>query len=820
MLRNIAFTSSLLGLAVAAPKSYGSPSYPSGPVQQSPPAYQAPSSQGHSSNGIPTPSSNGTGPYQPAVTQIHHVTVTDHVTTTDHVTATDAGCAGGAAPSEGSAPSSAAGASGSYVANSAALSSAAASLALPSYTPAGPPTNVPAPPAATLLPATGPSHDAQNLTHLAPATSNNLYYSHNGSDTSVDHMFASLDMNFTKPAVVLENSAYVSNVTCSTDGIGITFNDDQGYNYAKQQWPSFGGDFILVSHSDGCKNTTATQRTFWQVSDAQFDDDNKACDVKCSEIGIDQAANDMHAEWGTWNQGGSDSSGSAAGSPSQTSEAPVTSITPPPSSAELQARGLWGDITSVWGDATSAVASVGESVVSEVTSKAESVVSVVTSKAVSAADKSFATSLTVDINASPTKTADNAPWPSAAEIVTVGGIGAYCVGCGAKGHADVSGSADISFLELKIKSGQFSVKGNMDATMGLGLDAPDGASFSPFNKKIELVQIPLSPLEIPEILVIGPYINLDADVNVDVKASGNIMMQVGASMPNFQATVDLLDKSKNTQSGFTPQWTKKFDAKGEITVTTTLGLPVELGFGLDVRALPSLNANVSVTNTASVTAYGNYSNVPGPCMDGVGWGIHFNDNVDLSVFGLYDDNLFSWQSPDVASGCIGGKNQTSSSTTSSATKAPSSGASIPLNTSGSPYQPTNGTANQTPKATPGTPAASGSASATPKQSGKPYSPTYSPSATDSPSSSSKVSSTRGESSTPSPIGAPYQPPKASSAKSFPSASAGTTLATSKSEDSSSKTSSDVDTKTSSSSSESKTRSLSTPTPKPTYNPPK
>ena len=780
MLRNIAFTSTLLGLTAAAPQGYGPPSYPSGSLQQTPSAPRSSPSEHHSSNGVPKPSYNGTGPYQSGATQVHHVTVTDHVT------ATDAGCAGGSA-------SSAAGASGSYAPAATAISAAASNAQLPTYSAAGPPTGVSTPPANTLAPATGPSHDANNLTHLAPATSNNLYYANPGADTDLDHMFASLDVTFNKPAVVLENSAYVSNVTCSTDGIGVIFNGDQGYNYAKQQWPTFGNDFILVSHSDGCKDTSPNQRTFWQVTGAQFDDSSKACDVKCSEVGIDQAASDMTAQWGSYNQGGSNSAG-GPGSPSQTLEAPVTSITPAPSyspqsGGNLQGRDIWGDITSDFGDATSAVGSVvGDatsavgSVVSVATSDAASVVSQVTSAAVSAADKSFSTTLTMDINASPTSTAGNAPWPSAAEIISVSGIDAYCVGCGAKGHADVSGAAEISFLQAKIKSGTFSMKGNLDATLGLGLDAKDGASFSPFSKEIQLVEIPLSPLEIPEILVIGPYINVDASVSVDMKAAGDIMVQVGASMPNFEATVDLLDQSKNKQSGFTPQWTKKFDASGSVTVSTTLGLPVELGFGLDVRALPSLKANVSITNTASVTAYGNYSNVPGPCMDGVGWGINFADDVEFDVFGLYSDKIAHWQSPDVASGCIGGKNQTSS-------------------TSSASDKPTN-----TPKSSPGTPGAS--ATPTGKQSGKPYSPTYSPSpATGTPGSTPKGYSTRQHQSgtpSPSPIGSPYNPPKDSSSKSYPSSPASTTLATSKSKGDSS--------------SESKTPTKATPTPGATYTP--
>ena len=792
MIRNVAFTSSLLGLAAAAPQAYGGPSYPS--ADKSPSGYQSSHYTPHSTPSSKTPGGYSGAPYQPPV-----ATSTHHITVTDHVTATDGGCSASAgANAYGGAGSSAAGASGSYAPNSGVLGSIASSMPLPAYTPAGPP-NAPAPPAATLAPATGPEHNGNNLTHLAPTNDNNLYFTHPGADTALDHMFASLDMNFAKPAVVLENSAYIQNVACSADGLGLTFNGDEGYNYAKQKWPSFGGDFILVSYSDGCKDSDAAEHTFWQVTDATFDDEKKACDVKCSEVGIDKAANDMHAEWGSWapQAGNTYASG---GTPSQ-SGGPASSITPAPSTDGLDERGL-GDL---WDDLTSKAGSV----VDDVTSKAGSVVDEVTSKAVEAADKSFATSFTMDINASPKSTAASAPWPSAVEIIKVKGVDTYCVGCGAKGHADVSGSADISFLEAKIKSGTFSLKGNLEAQLGLGLEG--SASASPFSKSIDIVTIPLSPFEIPGILVLGPYINVAADVSVDLEASGKMMMQVGAKMPNFEASLDLTDKSKNKQSGFTPQISKKFEAEGEITVSTTLGLPVELGIGLDVRAIDALDLNVSISNTASVTAYGNYSNQPGPCYKGIGWGVHFNDDVDFAVSHLYSDNLFSWQSPDVASGCIGGKNETTSSSSAASTPQKTPG-STPNATptgkhTGSQYSPTN-------SPTPG----SGSETPTAKHSGSQYSPTNS--ATPGTSSATPTAKHSGSayapgSSTPStntPTGSAYQPPKESSTKTYPSASTEkTTLATSKTESESSKTSS---------SSSSTKKSTETPSTTPKYNSPK
>ncbi|KAL9082507.1 MAG: hypothetical protein Q9159_006365 [Coniocarpon cinnabarinum] len=740
---------SLMSLASAAPQQYGHP-------------YHSPSKSSNASSSYDH--NNATyarHPHTRPIPQPSHVTITDHVTVTDHVIATGTACAGANDDSIPSSSDALSANAAAYVPNTAALVSIASAQQLPQTLESSPALAAPAA-TQTLIPATRPDHNPRNLSHLAPSNVGNLYYSSN-DDTQHDHTFADLGLNYTKPAVVLEHSSYISNITCSDRGLVLHFNDGEGYEYAKQQWPSLGGDFILVSHSDGCNNVTPPQRTFWQVHGTTFDDDSQGCNVESSPISIAEAAHEMKASWGSFDTANGASNTTSYVPTSVPSQATAAQITPPPSPEDVQKRGLWGDVTSEWGKATSKVGSV----VSDVTSGAESVWSQATSEVISALDKTFSTDMSIPLKASATAAA-SAPWSNAAEIVSVAGIDAYCVDCGMDGQATISGMADISFAELKIKSGAVSVSGNMEASLGLGLQSEEGASFTPLSKKINIVQIPLSPLEIPEILVIGPYLNVDASASVSMEAEGKMLMEVGASMPNFEATLDLVDGSNNKASGFEPQWTHKFDVEGATTVTVTLGLPVELGVGLDVKPKPDLSLNVSLTNTFAISGYGNYSNQPGPCDHGIGWGIHLNEDLTFAAGSLYSKKMYSWQSPDVASGCvpnIGGQTSNSTNTTSPSNSTTSGNLAPTPKTPGSSRSSTGKlTGSQyTPTYSPATPIPS---TATGKHSGQPYSPSYSTASPTGPGASSTLTNSDNSSATSTPGASgssqPYSPSYATS----------------------------------------------------------
>lgn len=109
-------------------------------------------------------------------------------------------------------------------------------------------------------------------------------------------------------------------------------------------------------------------------------------------------------------------------------------------------------------------------------------------------------------------------------------------------------------------------------------------AFTKYEKTIkqELMKRNLAGWEIPKIVSLGPSVSLSTQATFSVEAEGQLLAGASLNWPAFEATLNFVDTSKSTQSGWTPQITKKFDAHGELTATAALGLPVTLSFGIDV----------------------------------------------------------------------------------------------------------------------------------------------------------------------------------------------------------------------------------------------
>lgn len=74
---------------------------------------------------------------------------------------------------------------------------------------------------------------------------------------------------------------------------------------------------------------------------------------------------------------------------------------------------------------------------------------------------------------------------------------------------------------------------------------------------------------------------MDATATVDVKAKGQILIGAAMDIPNFVATLDAVGSGSKI-AGFTPVFSKTFNASGEVDAKVGLGLPVEVGVGLTV----------------------------------------------------------------------------------------------------------------------------------------------------------------------------------------------------------------------------------------------
>lgn len=163
------------------------------------------------------------------------------------------------------------------------------------------------------------------------------------------------------------------------------------------------------------------------------------------------------------------------------------------------------------------------------------------------------------------------------EANPVPGIELFCVDCGVVGNFQGIGSLSINPTQGFYK-GTVSMTGNLNAGLYVGING-----FAEWQKQIQIsiIKMGLPGFSIPKIVIIGPSLELGIQASLTVDAIGQILVGTSYSWPSISATLDLIDKSKSTRSGFTPIVTRKFEVYGDVTATASLGLPVTLAFGFD-----------------------------------------------------------------------------------------------------------------------------------------------------------------------------------------------------------------------------------------------
>lgn len=237
------------------------------------------------------------------------------------------------------------------------------------------------------------------------------------------------------------------------------------------------------------------------------------------------------------------------------------------------------------------------------------------------------------------------------------GVELWCVDCGVKGKFVATGSISATPLS-GLKKAQVGVHGNMYVGAFLGLNA-----FTSYEKTFrkDLFVKGLPGWEIPKIVSLGPRVILAAQATFSIEAEGQLLTGASLNWPAFQATLDFVDQSKSTQSGWTPEITRKFDAHGELTAKAALGLPVTLSFGINILD-GRFEKAVNLTDTPAITAeaklefdVGTTKNqFGGDSCQGIAWDIALTNElrIDTPASGWV---LKEWKSPALAEGCIGRK---------------------------------------------------------------------------------------------------------------------------------------------------------------------
>ncbi|UPX15347.1 uncharacterized protein EKO05_0005795 [Ascochyta rabiei] len=221
------------------------------------------------------------------------------------------------------------------------------------------------------------------------------------------------------------------------------------------------------------------------------------------------------------------------------------------------------------------------------------------------------------------------------------GVDLYCIDYGDKGKFVATGSISTTPLS-GLKKAQVGVHGNMYVGDFLALNA-----FTSYEKTLrkDLFVKGLLGWKIPKIVSFGPRMNLGAQATFSIEA---------------EATLDFVDQSKSSQSGWTPEVTTKFDAHGSLSAKAALGLPVTLSFGINILD-GKFEKAVNLTDIPAITAEAKLefdvgtskTQLGGDDCQGIAWDIAMTNGLRIDAPSSPGWKLKGWKFPALAKGCVG-----------------------------------------------------------------------------------------------------------------------------------------------------------------------
>lgn len=542
-------------------------------------------------------------------------------------------------------------------------------------------------------------------------------------DSAHADLYATLDILFNHPAVPLEHIDSVKNIQCPSDNeISFSFDTDDMFDQAKKSWPTSGNPFLLIDGTEGCGKSN--ERTFFLVRVYTLDKTTRS--VKANGDMLSGADPDIvksyRVDWGNSVEPSAEPSAVNSAQPPQTTEPPsyfkrrwFSSLT---HGADSLATHAASGVQSVESAATTKI----ESVATHAASGAQSIESKATTKLASAASDvkkliptgTHSKAMTTSISLSP-KGTGTSPFGPAKSLGVVDGVTIYCVECGVQGTLALAGSIDVVLDAPFLKSGSIDVSAtNFKIPMVFGFDA-QGSKLPTVPFKFTVFQDTLVPFEIPGIFAVGPMITVAVDFKLAVSATGRLKAGVRYSLDNAHSHIDTNQKSGATKSnGWTPHLEKVFElSPGKLEFKSTLGVPISLGFGLDVgKGLFNKNINItdepSIELKTTVNTKGKQKRFEArnhardlltrqgqdQCPSGIEEVISFGNAVNVNVFDVWETQLATFSTP-LFSTCIKTDKSGSKTNAPSVSKTGSPSNTKPTN---NPPKTTTGT-NGAPKPT-------------------------------------------------------------------------------------------------------------------------
>ncbi|KAF7557303.1 hypothetical protein G7Z17_g850 [Cylindrodendrum hubeiense] len=432
-------------------------------------------------------------------------------------------------------------------------------------------------------------------------------------------VFSEASFKFAYPTIPLDYSSYISGISCSGGRLTSTLTP-AAYKFAKKNW-SGKGKLVFITSVDGCGSDNTND--LFLAKSITFSDSKRTFTAQGSSAGYRDVATNLNLKWGD------------LGTLNLKRAVDKRDMFEPHGlhNREVSLGISWGlylndflgiDKDSPWDNAallakynktggkTDTSYSKGEIASDFGHHKRSNESALEERKVVKTTEKTF-------------------------------GLAAYCVECGFSGTAEIWGDLDVDLIPFKVTKAQVGFRASFKAGLYLGLVA-----FVKYEKKYtkSFPRKFIPGFEIPLLAGVGPFVELSFEATMTIQATGSLLLGTAIEWNNIDIMIDLLDYSNSHARGFNPIFTKKKEVAGELKITTSLGMPVKLGLGIDLLS-GTWKAGASIVETPSIVGEGSFEvsgtvtedgtavgDVNGGCY-GIMINIHFENTVQGVLEGDY-----------------------------------------------------------------------------------------------------------------------------------------------------------------------------------------
>ena len=244
-------------------------------------------------------------------------------------------------------------------------------------------------------------------------------------------------------------------------------------------------------------------------------------------------------------------------------------------------------------------------------------------------NKRTSKSETISWNEYPTNTLTDSQWGPGYQIYSGSEVDLICVNCGTQGSMTLTGTVDWTVAD-GIQSANVSVNGGMSVTLEVGVDAKGISKSIPIGN-MNIAQIPLASIDVPDIMTIGPQLDISASASVAISATGSMLVGATLNWPSVSASLVLEGTGTSGGSGWSPSLSPVSNIAGSISATLDLDLPVELGIGVNLLD-GKYQKTIGIIDTPGLQLTSGVSTAA-PCQ-GVDLSAGVVNNVVGDIFGL------------------------------------------------------------------------------------------------------------------------------------------------------------------------------------------